>query len=213
MKILIINPNSDDNTNRIIEKKVELLLNKKENILIDVINIKEAPLLVGTYMDYHKSANRMVEIVLEDKYDAYIIGCHSDPNIDLIREITEKPVIGIGESSMMLASLLGNTFAVISPSLKSISKKRALARKHHLQDKFIGTKVTESDSKEDLLVASRNALNDFNVDAIVLGCANYALADKLIENELQIPVIDGIASALILAMGLSNYKEYKTNNL
>lgn len=209
MNILIINPNSDINTNKIIMDKVNMILMNIEDCKVDVLSVPEAPLLVSSYQDYHKSANKMIEFVNDDKYDAYIIACHSDPNIDLVKEITNKPVVGIGEASMKIASMLGNSFAVISPSVKSISKKIALARKYHLQDMFIGTKVSKSDEKEDLLEAARNAVEDYNTDVIILGCANYALADKFIEENLHVPIIDGVACALIMSIGLSNYWRYK----
>lgn len=211
MRILIINPNSDLNTNNILKNKAELVLKDLSNISVEVMSIPEAPILVGSYMDYHKSANRMIDIVSKDEYDAYIIACHSDPNIDLIKEITQKPVIGIGEASFKVASMLGNSFIVISPSLKSESKKRKLVRSYHLEDMFIGTVVTKSDSKEDLLAASEYGKQKYNPDTIVLGCANYAMYDKDIEDKLGLPVIDGVASAISMVVGLYNYWKYKNN--
>lgn len=213
MNILIINPNSDINTNKIIRDKADLVLGNIKECNVDVVSAPEAPLLVGSYLDHYKSANKMIEMVKNGKYDAFIIACHSDPNINLVKEITNKPVVGIGEASMKVASMLGNSFAVISPSTKSISKKIELARKYHLQDMFVGTKVTKSDDENDLLEAARGAKQEYNVDTIVLGCANYALADKFIEKELDIPVIDGVACALLISIGLSNYWQYKNRSI
>ncbi len=45
------------------------------------------------------------------------------------------------------------------------------------------------------------------MDGIVLGCANYALYDKLIEEACGIKCFDGIACALTLAAGLIIYKK------
>jgi allantoin racemase len=30
----------------------------------------------------------------QDEFDAFVIACHGDPNIDLMKEITTKPVVG-----------------------------------------------------------------------------------------------------------------------
>lgn len=211
MKILIINPNSDLETNKKIDEKVKKFLNDMYEV--DCVSVKNTPKLVSTYEDWTKAAPEMIQLVKEKAhiYDGFIVACHSDPNLDVLQEITDKPVVGIAESSMKIASMLGNSFAIISPSKKSISKKLALVRKYHCNDLLKTIKVSKSDDNDDLLKAAKEAVDEFNVDSIVLGCANYANADRYIEKELKIPVIDGIASALIIVSGLILYKEYKNN--
>lgn len=209
MRILIINPNSDNETNKIIIEKANGFVNGAYEV--DCINVKNAPKLISSYEDYARATPEMIEFVRqgESKYDAFIVACHSDPSLDVLREITDKPVVGIAEASMKIASMMGNSFAVISPSKKSISKKFALARKYHCNDLLKLVVVSKSDNEDDLLEASKIAVEKGEIDAIVLGCANYANADKYIENNLGIPVLEGVACALILASGLVRYKTYK----
>lgn len=209
MKILIINPNSDENTDRIMAAKASHLA--LPGVEVDVTHVTRAPKLVSSYEDQAVSGEEMVEIVrgAGQEYDAFLVACHSDPNLDLVREITDKPVVGIAEASMKLAASMGNGFAVISPSPKSISKKIALARKYHCDHLLRTIKVTKSDSNEDLLEAAREALQEFGVDVIVLGCANYSNADGYIQRELGVPVLDGVACALFMAAGLVSYQACK----
>lgn len=209
MRILIINPNSDSRTDQIMAQKAKAL--NLPDVAVDVVHAKKAPKLVCSYEEQASSGEEMIEIVRStaDKYDAYIVACHSDPNLDLVREIAGKPVVGIAEASLKLAASMGNGYAVISPSPNSISKKIALAHKYRCGDLLRTIKVTESDSREDLLAAAREAKNEFGVDVIVLGCANYAGADAYVEKNLGIPVLDGVACALILASGLVYYGNYK----
>ena len=119
MRILIINPNSDTHTDSVMAVKAKALA--LPDVDVDVIHMNSAPKLVCSYEEQAVSIGEMVDAVkkTEDMYDAFIIACHSDPNLDLIREITSKPVIGIAEASMKIASMMGNGFAVISPSPKS----------------------------------------------------------------------------------------------
>ena len=49
----------------------------------------------------------------EASVDAFIVAWTCDVNIDILREMTEKPVAGIGESSMMAAMMLRGQFSVI----------------------------------------------------------------------------------------------------
>lgn len=57
--------------------------------------------------------------------------------------------------------------------------------------------------------SDKAALQEFGVDGIVLGCANYSNADGYIERRLGVPVLEGVACALILAFGLVHYQKCK----
>lgn len=209
MRILIVNPNSDEHTDSVMAEKAKKLA--LPEVEVDVVHVRKAPKLVCTYEEQSGSGEEMAELVrsTKERYDAYIVACHSDPNLDLVREIAGKPVVGIAEASLKMGASMGNGYAVISPSPNSISKKIALAHKYHCDDLLRTIKVTKSDSREDLLQAAKSALKEFSVDVIVLGCANYAGADGYIEQELGVPVIDGVACALIAASGLVHYNNCK----
>ena len=47
----------------------------------------------------------------------------------------------------------------------------------------------------------------------VLGCANYSGLDSALEQELNVPVFDGLIWALILADGAVHNKEYQRKTL
>ena len=209
MRILIINPNSDENTDQILIRKAKAF--SLPGVEVDVIHVKKAPRLICTYEDRAASAEEMAEIIRStaDKFDAYVVACHGDPNLDLAREISGKPVVGMGECSMKYAAAMGNGYAVISPSLKFVSRKIALAHKYHTDDLLRTVVAAKSSSREDLLEACRTAKNTFGVDVIVLGCANYSGCDAYLEREVGIPVLDGLVCALITAAGLAHYQKYK----
>lgn len=210
MKILVINPNSDEHTDEIMKQKAKVIA--KGEFEVDVTHVTATPKLVGGAYDDFLAAPEMVELVRNgEEYDAFITACHGDPNLDLLKKVTTKPVVGIAQASMKIASMLGNTFAVVSPSRNSYSGKVALARKYHCNDLFVGCKIAKSNEIEDIMKAAEEAKEDWNVDCIVLGCANYVLADKPLEKELGIPVIDGLACALFMAADLVKYKNYKEN--
>ena len=144
-----------------------------------------------------------------EEYDAFIVACHSDPNLEVLQAITDKPVVGIAEASMKIASMNCHSFAVISPSARSISPKRALARKYLCQDLYRGAEVCPENDSENLCRAAERAVEHSHVDGIVLGCANYANADAYIERKLGVKVFDGVACALMLAAGLAMYRRYR----
>lgn len=207
MKLLIINPNSDEQTKlRIVEKVKKFVPDWN----VDVINLHATPKLMSTYGDIAKAIPEMEQIIREGKeYDAFIDACHSDPNLDLLKEITNKPVVGIAEASIKIASMEGNGFSIISPSPLSIPKKHALVHKYCCDFYYQSAVVCPANDDNSLYEAAKIAVERDHVDTIVLGCANYTNADQYIEKKLGVKVIDGIACALFIAAGMVRYRQYK----
>lgn len=208
MKILIINPNSDAETDERLRKKAAAFV--RGAYQVDVTHVAATPKLMATQEDAAKGLPEMMELIQRgEEYDAFIVACHSDPNLEVLQAITDKPVVGIAEASMKIASMNCHSFAVISPSARSISPKRALARKYLCQDLYRGAEVCPENDSENLCRAAERAVEHSHVDGIVLGCANYANADAYIERKLGVKVFDGVACALMLAAGLAMYRRYR----
>ena len=146
----------------------------------------------------------------DNNFDGFIIACHDDPNLDVMKEITKKPVVGIGESSMKMASMLGHRFSVVSTMKHSIPNKEALIRKYHLQDLLASVRAPSDEmatarDEEKYLQAAQFALEEDMAEVIVLGCAGMAGLDRHLEEKLGAPVLDGVVCALIIATGLVKY--------
>jgi Asp/Glu/hydantoin racemase len=50
----------------------------------------------------------MIQLVKEheDDADGFVIACQDDPNLDMIKELTTRSVVGIADASMKIASML-----------------------------------------------------------------------------------------------------------
>ena len=210
MKILIINPNSDMKMTEAIQKTASNFVDKDFEVICTPTS--GAPKFIETYEDEIKTAPGMIQLVRENEknFDAFIVACHDDPNLDTIKEITQKPVVGIGEASMKIASMLGHRFSVVSTSKHSIPLKEALVRKYHLQDILASVRAPEKDfeeySEEDKYFhVSKLAIECDMAEVIVLGCAGMTGLDKRLQEKLKAPVLDGVICALIIVMGLLKY--------
>lgn len=176
---------------------------------VDCIANSTAPDFVVTYQDIAATAPGMLKIVKENeaKYDAFIVGCHGDPNLDMLREATNRLVVGIGEASMKLASMLGHKFTILSPGDRGVPNKELLVQRYHLTP-YLASIVTANtgnsdwQSKEPLIRAAKEALQRDHCEVIVLGCAGLGHVALELERELGIPVLDGITCALIVASGM-----------
>ncbi|MHA2358154.1 MAG: aspartate/glutamate racemase family protein [Candidatus Heimdallarchaeaceae archaeon] len=210
MKILIINPNSDLKMTKAIQKTAENFADGEYEVVCH--STPNAPKFIETYEDEIKAASGMIQLVREneDKFDAFIIACHCDPNLFAIKEITKKPVVGIGEASMKIASMLGHRFSVVSTAKHSIPNKEAVIRRYHLQDAMASVRAPEGDlsnlsDEEKYLHAAKLAIEEDMAEVIVLGCAGLTGLDKQLQKKLGVPVLDGVICALIIAAGLVKY--------
>jgi allantoin racemase len=211
MKILIINPNSDP-------EMTEAILKTAENYADGEFEVAckpnpGAPAFIETYEDIAKAAPGLIQLVRENEsaYDAFIIACHDDPHLNVIKEITKKPVVGIGEASMKIASMLGHRFSVVSTSNQSIPLKEVQVREYHLQEILASVRAPEEkdmnlDEETKYLSAAGKAIQEDGAEVIVLGCAGLTGLDKKLQEKLEVPVLDGVICALIIARGLVKYR-------
>ncbi|NPD89297.1 MAG: Asp/Glu/hydantoin racemase [Asgard group archaeon] len=211
MRILIINPNSDLEMTKAIQKTADTFVDN--DIQIVCKHTIGAPKFIETYEDQIKAAPGMIKLVRENEneFDGFVIACHCDPNLDVIKEITSKPVVGIGEASMKLASMIGHSFSVISMTEQSIPNKEVLIGKYHLQDVLASVRAPNEQHKslsdeEKYLETAKLAIKEDKAEVIVLGCAGMTGMDKRLEKKLGVPVLDGVVCALIILIGLIKNK-------
>jgi allantoin racemase len=210
MRILIINPNSDPAMTAAIHESAEAYAGRDFEVV--TVPTPEAPQFLETYEDDVSSGPGMMKVLRENEadFDGFVIACHSDTNLNAAKELTKKPVIGIGEASMKLASFLGHDFAVVTTHKHSIPGKLRQIRAYHLQDLLVAIRAPEEGEEgwtnADLFMElSRRAVEEDGAEVVVLGCAGMAGMDRKIQESLNVPVLDGVVCALILATGFARY--------
>lgn len=210
MKVLIINPNSDPVMTAAIQSGAELYADGAFEV--QTLATPGAPTFIETFQDEVRAGPGMLALLEENEaaFDAFIIACHSDTNLEAMKEGTRKPVIGIGEASMKLASFLGLTFSVVTTHEHSVPGKVEQARKYHLQDLLASVrapKVGEENLTDfDLYLSlARQAMEEDRAEVIVLGCAGLSGMDRRLQEALDVPVLDGVVCALILATGFARH--------
>jgi allantoin racemase len=149
------------------------------------------------------------------KYDAMFVNCFGDPCVEAVREVTKIPVPAVGETSMMMASLLGDRFAVISPTRNTALQVESNARRMGLD---IGTfsvvpleiPVLQLERnrgrtiREIAKVAKKCLIN--GAEVIVLGCTGMAYMADEIRKKIQAPLIEPASLTLKVAETLVDLK-------
>ena len=217
MKILIINPNSDHKMTADIQRSA--LACAGNRFEVETMRTPGAPKFIDTYLDTALAVPGMLRLIreYETQFDAFVIACHCDPNLDLCKEVTAKQVVGIGEASMKMASMLGHRFSVLSTSPDSVPNKQALVHRYGLDSSLASVRAPKNPAHdlEDgalFLQLGREALQEDGAEVLVLGCAGLCGLGEVIRAELGVPVLDGVVCGLIIAEGLVRAK-YSTSKI
>jgi allantoin racemase len=217
MKILFINPNTTEE----FTKRISDIANRyaSQGTEVTALTASYGPRSIESIYDELLSSMGTLDVVLNniEKYDGFVIACYSDhPTIYALREITDKPVIGIAEASMYLACMLGHKFSVVTTNEEWEPLLLDAVQHYGLSNRCASVRSTgmpvlalESASPEEtyqmILNSSRQAIEIDGAEVICLGCAGMTGLDKKLETELNVPVIDGVVSALKLIEGIVGY--------
>ena len=68
----------------------------------------------GAFLNTTEVIEKVIRTVREG-YDAVVICCYTDCGLQQLREVLDIPVVGLAESSMAIATMLGRKFAIIAP--------------------------------------------------------------------------------------------------
>jgi len=220
-KICVINPATVKGF------EADVYMEAKKNISQDtdviVVTVDKGPASIESRYDEICAAPGVAEMLkkTEDEADAFVINCFGDPGVESAREITRKPVVGAGSTSMGLACLLGERFSIVTvlKSLESISSEiayRCGALSKLASVRAVETPVLELEKNKEALVEnlvkeSMDAIEKDGAHVIVLGCTGMAgLAEKVAEGLKrqghEVPVIDPFAAAVKLANNLAQLK-------
>ena len=68
------------------------------------------------YLDYLETGEVLenVQTAVKQGYDAFLIGNIGDPGLQAAREIANIPVLGLGETSVHLACMMGRSFSLVT---------------------------------------------------------------------------------------------------
>jgi allantoin racemase len=215
MRILVINPNTSEAMTRDIHD--EATRYARPDTHVETVSPEWGPRSIEGHYDDIVAAAATLEVVRarSDEFDGVVIACFGDPGLHAAREVSQVPVVGIAEASMLVACTVAHRFSVVTvlPRVKPWIEETV--RLHGLEARCASVRTTpltvldcERDpaaAEREIVAAARLALEQDGAEAICLGCAGMGPLDKAVERQLGIPVLDGVACAVKLLEGLVDY--------
>ena len=209
-RIFVINPNTSENMISHIRRELEQI--KQPDTQLTVVCPDRGPETIESAYDEAYAIPPTLELVKkanQEGYDAVILACFLDPGLEAAKEISEIPVVGIEESTLHMAAMLGAKFSVMTPR-----KQRIPAKENHVHMRGMGhflasvrsldLSVAEADrdpekTKRRVLEVAQRAVEEDGAEVIILGGASMTGYARDIEAKLNVKVLDPTAVALKIA--------------
>ncbi len=150
-------------------------------------------------------------------YDAFLIGCASDPGLRESRALVNIPVVAPLESASLLASTLGNKFSVILLEKAGVPFTSSLVRSYGLGDKLasvryvpgvtVGTCFSAIEKGEEIRVIDsitsemKKAVREDGAEAAIVGCTigSSLLTTRGIWKVENTPIVDIVVAEIKMA--------------
>jgi allantoin racemase len=175
---------------------------------IDVTRLEEGPPAIVTWRDWYGVAEPLCRRVAAEPADAYIIGCVSDPGIEAVRMVTDKPVFGPLRCSIAAALNRAESFGMIAFTDKSKPRQRRVLQSMGVEARMVASIALNLDM-EVLTdpVAPRARIQEvarelvaLGAESVILGCAGMAHHRAAAEDACGVPVIEPSQAAAAQAI-------------
>ena len=211
-KICVINPNSLQAVTEGIDRALEPL-RSPAGPLLECLTLVDGPPGIESQQDVDAAVGPLLRkvVALESSASGFVIACFSDPGLHSVREMTRKPVLGIGESGMLAALMLGQRIGVIAILGQSIPRHLRYYAAMGIRDRVVGELPVDlpvaelTDRRRTLarMIEVGRALREVHgADVLVMGCAGMAALRAPLQEEIRIPVVDPCQAAVAVAIGL-----------
>ncbi len=210
-RILVINPNSNAAVTRGIDAGLQPL-RMSGGPEIEAITLADGPPGIETQRHVDGVVAPLLHLVQQREADcaAFVVACYSDPGLHALREVTRKPVLGIGECGILTALTLGQRFGVIAILRQSIPRHLRTIGALGVADRLaselpLGMLVSElaDEAKTlDRMIDVGRALRDAHgADVLVMGCAGMARHRQALQQATGLPVVEPTQAAVTMALG------------
>jgi len=205
-RLLVINPNISGSVTALIEAEARRSAAPGTEFTVLTAHFGVAYIetrfeaLIGAYATAQLAAEHHLG------HDAVIVAAFGDPGLGGLREVLPVPVLGLTESALASACLLGHRFSIIAISQRIQAWYREVVEANGLVGRLasiraldrplasIGT--VQDEHTATLLALCERAVSEDGAEVIVLAGAPLAGLARTLHGRLPVPVVDGVSSAV-----------------
>jgi hypothetical protein len=206
-RILIINPNSSISCT---DGMAEAVAHYAAPGLprIEVVRLPDGPPAIINWRDWFSVAEPLARVIEAEAAAAYIIGCVSDPGLDLARSVTRRPVFGMLRSAVTAALNRADRFGMIGFTDLSRPRQDKCFQALGVESRLAGwiplnldmEMLTDPVAPRAKICATARALAAQGAGVVILGCAGMARHRAAAEDAAGVPVIEPAQAAAAAAI-------------
>lgn len=212
MRLLLINPNISSSVTELI--RAEAQRSAAPGTEVTVLTAAFGVAYIETRMEALIGAYAAAQLAAAHApgHDAVIIAAFGDPGLAGIRELLPVPVLGLTESALASACLLGHRFSIIAISQRIQAWYGEVVRANGLDARLASIRAldqplgdigaVQQDHSERLQALCERAVDQDGADVIILAGAPLAGLARGLRGRLPVPVVDGVSSAVCHAQSL-----------
>ncbi len=206
MKLLIINPNISTSVSELIHREAHRAASAGTEIQTRTATFGVA--YIETRFEAMIGAYATAELAAAHApgHDAVIVAAFGDPGLAALREVLDVPVLGLTESALMSACMLGQRFSIIAISRRISAWYRETVQASGLLDRLSSIRTLDQAVKnigtiqeehaEALKTLCARAIEEDGADVLIIAGAPLAGLARTIAHEIPVPLVDGVSSAV-----------------
>ena len=210
-KILVINPNTSEKMTADVRATVKRI--KRADVEVETVHPAYGPESLESAYDTAIATNAMIDMLTgrEAEYDGVLIACFGDPGHDALKEMLNGAVVGIAESAIATALMLGNKYSILAAGERAIPLMENMVNSYGLKERLtsvecLGMSVTaveeqKEEAIEKLTQAAERAAGK-GADVLILGCAGMTTLKAAVEERTGMVILDPVETgyAMLEAM-------------
>lgn len=206
MRLLLINPNISDSVSELIRTEATRSASPQTQITVATaaFGVAYIETRFEAMMGAYAAAERVAE--LEGTYDAVVVAAFGDPGLLALREVLKCPVTGLTEAALASAMLLGQKFSIVAISQRIRAWYRETVDSYGLSSRLCSIRAldepladigsVQADQGQRLVALAKRCVVEDGADVIILAGAPLAGLARTVRDQLPVPVVDGVSSAV-----------------
>ena len=175
---------------------------------IEVTRLADGPPAIVTWRDWFSVAEPLARMIEAEPAAAYVIGCVSDPGLDLARVVTKAPVFGMLRSAVTAALNRADRFGMIGFFEPSRARQQKCFQALGVESRLAGwiplnlemEQLADPAASRGKICATAKALVAEGAQVVILGCAGMAGHRAAAEDAAGVPVIEPAQAAAAAAI-------------
>jgi allantoin racemase len=212
MRLLVVNANTSDFVTRRVADAIGAMATPGTELV--PVTGRFGGRVIGSYTEMAIGEHSAIELMARHApgCDAVLIAVSWDSGLRAGRELLSVPVVAMTEAALLTASQFGGRFGFVTFDARSLALYRSLIESYGFGSRMAAWRIVQSqavytpDGATEVDAQIVAAINDMaerdGVEVAILSGAVLAGAGRRLQARCVVPVIDGVAAALVQAEAL-----------